>query len=52
MGLEKALAVGFFPFIIGDTIKIVAAAAAARILRPIVGLSPRSIFQKAPLSFP
>ncbi len=52
MGLEKALAVGFFPFIIGDAIKIVAAAAAARLLRPIVGLSPRSNFQKAPLSFP
>ncbi len=38
MGLEKALAVGFLPFIIGDALKIVAAAAAARLLRPILGL--------------
>ncbi len=37
MGLKKALFLGFFPFIVGDAVKIAAAAAAARFLRPIVG---------------
>jgi biotin transport system substrate-specific component len=44
MGVEKALFVGCFPFIIGDAVKIVAAAATARVLRPIVA----STFSPAP----
>jgi biotin transport system substrate-specific component len=32
----KTLAVGMFPFLIGDTLKIIAAAAIARALRPII----------------
>jgi len=36
MPWSKALAVGMYPFLIGDAIKIVAAAAIARGLRPIL----------------
>jgi len=36
MTLAKALAVGMFPFLIGDAIKIAAAAAIAKALRPIL----------------
>jgi len=52
MNLEKALAIGFFPVIIGDAIKIVAAAAAARVLRPVVGTSSESISSNTSSSFP
>jgi biotin transport system substrate-specific component len=36
MTYQKALAVGMFPFIVGDAVKIIAAAFIARALRPIV----------------
>ena len=36
MTLAKTLAVGMLPFLIGDALKIVAAAAIARVLRPVV----------------
>ncbi len=36
MGWNKAVAVGMYPFLIGDIIKIIAAAYAAKIIRPIV----------------
>ncbi len=38
MSFEKALALGMFPFIIGDLIKIVAAAFLAKALRPLTEL--------------
>lgn len=38
MTFEKAFALGMFPFIIGDAVKIIAAAFIARALRPIVKL--------------
>ena len=39
MTLAKALAVGMFPFLIGDAVKIAAAAAIAKALRPILRVS-------------
>ena len=39
MPLMKALALGMFPFLIGDAIKIAAAAAIGRALRPVVGVA-------------
>jgi biotin transport system substrate-specific component len=39
MPTAKALALGMFPFLIGDAIKIAAAAAIARALRPVVQVS-------------
>jgi len=36
MTLEKALVVGMYPFLIGDMIKIIAAAFIARALRPVI----------------
>ena len=39
MTLAKALAVGMFPFLIGDAVKIAAAAAIAKALRPILRIS-------------
>jgi biotin transport system substrate-specific component len=36
MSFLKALAVGMFPFLIGDTLKIVAAAAIAKTIRPVI----------------
>ncbi len=38
MSLDKALAVGMYPFLIGDILKIIAAAFIARALRPVVKL--------------
>lgn len=38
MSLEKALAVGMYPFIIGDAVKIIAAAFIAKAVRPIIRL--------------
>ena len=42
MDLPKALAVGMFPFLVGDVLKIAAAALIARALRPVVGRGPVS----------
>jgi biotin transport system substrate-specific component len=39
MSPAKALALGMYPFLIGDALKIVAAAAIAKALRPIVRVS-------------
>jgi biotin transport system substrate-specific component len=39
MPLGKTLALGMYPFLIGDAAKIAAAAAIARALRPIIGVS-------------
>ena len=39
MTLAKALAVGMFPFLIGDAVKIAAAAAIAKALRPVMRVS-------------
>jgi biotin transport system substrate-specific component len=36
MSLAKVLALGMYPFLIGDALKIVAAAAIAKALRPVV----------------
>jgi biotin transport system substrate-specific component len=36
MPLGKTLALGMYPFLIGDAIKIAAAAAIARALRPVI----------------
>ncbi len=36
MGWSKAVAVGMYPFVIGDVFKIIAASFAAKIIRPIV----------------
>jgi len=36
MAMEKALAVGCFPFLIGDAVKIAAALPIARIIRPMI----------------
>ncbi len=38
MSFQKALSLGMYPFIIGDAIKIIAAAFIARAIRPIVKL--------------
>jgi biotin transport system substrate-specific component len=38
MPLGKTLALGVYPFLIGDAVKIAAAAAIARALRPVVGI--------------
>jgi biotin transport system substrate-specific component len=38
MAPAKALAAGMFPFLIGDALKIVAATAIARALRPVIGV--------------
>lgn len=38
MAFPKALAVGFYPFIPGDAVKIAAAAAIARSLRTIINI--------------
>ncbi|WP_245742885.1 biotin transporter BioY [Desulfobacula phenolica] len=38
MTLEKAVAVGMFPFLIGDVLKIIAAAFIAKSLRPVIKL--------------
>lgn len=37
MPLAKAFAVGFFPFLAGDAVKIAAAALIARAVRPVIG---------------
>jgi biotin transport system substrate-specific component len=39
----KALAAGMFPFLIGDALKIAAAAAIAKALRPVIGLADYEI---------
>jgi len=39
MQWSKALAVGMYPFLVGDALKIVAAAAIARGLRPIIRIA-------------
>lgn len=41
ISIEKAFAVGFYPFIIGDLLKIVAGAYCVKILRPMVKLSDK-----------
>ncbi len=46
MSLTKTLAMGMYPFLIGDAIKIAAAAVIARALRPVIRI-PRSAFQVA-----
>jgi len=38
MSYNKALALGMYPFLIGDTLKIIAAAYIAKSLRPIIKL--------------
>jgi biotin transport system substrate-specific component len=38
MTYTKALAVGMYPFLIGDTLKIIAAAFIAKSLRPMIKL--------------
>ncbi len=52
MGIEKALLAGFFPFIPGDAVKIAAAAAAARFLRPVIGLHPGAPEERTPSEAP
>jgi biotin transport system substrate-specific component len=42
MTLAKTLAVGMFPFLIGDAVKIAVAAALAKALRPIMKVGPES----------
>ena len=49
MTVTKALAVGMFPFLIGDAIKIAAAAAIAKALRPIICV-PGNHFSKTELN--
>jgi biotin transport system substrate-specific component len=39
MSLGKTLVLGMYPFLIGDAIKIVAAAAIAKALRPVIRVS-------------
>jgi biotin transport system substrate-specific component len=39
MPLGKTLVLGMYPFLIGDAIKIVAAAAIAKALRPVIRVS-------------
>jgi len=36
MGLQKALAAGVLPFLVGDALKIAAAVPIARALRPVI----------------
>jgi len=48
MTLAKTLAVGMYPFLIGDALKIAAAAAIAKSLRPVIMRSCDSIATKAP----
>ncbi|MGD2185819.1 MAG: biotin transporter BioY [Desulfobacterales bacterium] len=40
MTLAKAFAVGMFPFLLGDAVKIAAAAAIAKTMRPIIRVKP------------
>ena len=42
-GLHKALAVGMYPFLIGDALKIAAAVPIARSVRPLLQQSPVSV---------
>ncbi len=49
MTVTKALAVGMFPFLIGDALKIAAAAAIAKALRPIIRV-PGNQVQKTELN--
>lgn len=48
MTLAKTLAVGMYPFLIGDALKIAAAAAIAKSLRPVIMRNCNSIATKAP----
>jgi len=36
MAFSKALAVGMYPFLVGDALKIAAAAAIAKAVRPVI----------------
>ncbi|MBT8332225.1 MAG: biotin transporter BioY, partial [Deltaproteobacteria bacterium] len=42
MPLAKTLVLGMYPFLIGDALKIAAATAIARALRPVVGIPAKS----------
>jgi biotin transport system substrate-specific component len=42
MSPAKALALGMVPFLLGDALKIAAAAAIARALRPIMGVTVKT----------
>ncbi|MEA3435160.1 MAG: biotin transporter BioY [Thermodesulfobacteriota bacterium] len=48
MTLAKTLTVGMYPFLIGDVLKIAAAAAIAKSLRPVIMQNCNSIATKAP----
>ncbi len=39
MSLSKTLALGMYPFLVGDALKIVAAAAIAKALRPVISIT-------------